>query len=101
MKVKIAVLLLLHRCLIFAPNVATEPVASELSTKDDTFLQNETKSTCPLEICTDLLLELGATKEKLQATETRLNALETSQQELMSRLANSEAQIEEIKMENQ
>ncbi|RXN03372.1 complement C3-like protein [Labeo rohita] len=64
--------------------------------------QNETKeSTCPLEICTDLLLELGTTKEKLQATETRLNALETSQQELMSRLANSEAQIEEIKMENQ
>ncbi|RXN12502.1 hypothetical protein ROHU_029542 [Labeo rohita] len=49
---------------------------------------------------TDLLQELGAAKKKLQATETRLNALETSQQKLMSRLANSEAQIEKVKMEN-
>uniref|UniRef100_A0A8C2EQ42 C1q domain-containing protein n=1 Tax=Cyprinus carpio TaxID=7962 RepID=A0A8C2EQ42_CYPCA len=35
------------------------------------FLQNEIKAlTCPLQICTDLLQELGATLEKLQATET-------------------------------
>uniref|UniRef100_A0A8C1WIR1 C1q domain-containing protein n=1 Tax=Cyprinus carpio TaxID=7962 RepID=A0A8C1WIR1_CYPCA len=35
--------------------------------KDDTFLQNEIKAlTCPLQICTDLLQELGATEEKLQ-----------------------------------
>ncbi|RXN37526.1 complement C1q subcomponent subunit B-like protein [Labeo rohita] len=81
---------------------ATEPVTSELSTKDDTFLHNETKElTCPLKIFTDLLQELGATKEKLQATETRLKALETSQQELMSKHANSEAQIDKIKMEKQ
>ncbi|RXN19770.1 GTPase IMAP family member 8-like protein [Labeo rohita] len=39
----------------------------------------------------NLLQELGATKEKLQATETRLKALETSQQELMSKHAISEA----------
>ncbi|XP_073690722.1 cerebellin-2-like [Garra rufa] len=102
MRSTIAVLLLLYKCLIFTQDGATEPVASELSTKDDTFLQNETKEpTCPLQICSDLLQELGATQEKLQATETRLNALEISQQELMSRLTNSETQIEEIKMENQ
>ncbi|XP_073689384.1 complement C1q tumor necrosis factor-related protein 3-like [Garra rufa] len=82
-----------------APNAAgfsaTEPVSSEF-----TILQNETKElTCPL--FTDLLQELGATKERLQATETRLNALEISQQELMSKLSNSEAQIEEIKMGKQ
>ncbi|XP_073700944.1 cerebellin-4-like [Garra rufa] len=106
MRLTIAVLLLPYKCLIFAPNatgfITAEPVASELSTKDDTFLQNKMEElTCPLKICTDLLQELGATKEILQATETRLNALEISQQELMSRLAHSEAQIEEIKMENQ
>ncbi|RXN03964.1 hypothetical protein ROHU_034288 [Labeo rohita] len=48
----------------------------------------------------DLLQELGATKEKLQSTETRLKALETSQQELMSKHANSKAQIDKIKKEN-
>lgn len=99
--------LLLYKCLVFAPNAAgltitTEPAASELSTKDDTSPQNEMKElTCPLTTCIDLLNELGATEEKLQATETRLKALEISQQELMSRLTDSEAQIEEIKMENQ
>ncbi|KAK7168506.1 hypothetical protein R3I93_004730 [Phoxinus phoxinus] len=63
--------------------------------------QDENKQvTCPLNICIDLLKELGALKEKLKATETQLKALD-SQQELMSRLANSEAKIEEIKMENQ
>ncbi|KAK2915782.1 hypothetical protein Q8A67_000156 [Cirrhinus molitorella] len=81
---------------------ATEPVASDLKTNDDVFLQNETKElTVPLKIFTDLLQEFGATKEKLQATETRLGALEISQQELKSRLANSEAQIERNKIENQ
>ncbi|KAI2646343.1 Complement C1q-like protein 2 [Labeo rohita] len=101
MRVTIAVLLLLYKCLIFAPNAATEPVSSELSTKDDNFLQNNIKElTSALQIFTDLLQELGAAKKKLQATETRLNALETSQQKLMSRLANSEAQIEKVKMEN-
>uniref|UniRef100_A0A8C1WHC0 C1q domain-containing protein n=1 Tax=Cyprinus carpio TaxID=7962 RepID=A0A8C1WHC0_CYPCA len=36
--------------------------------KYDTFLQNEIKAlTCPLQICTDLLQELGATEEKLQS----------------------------------
>lgn len=70
--------------------------------QDNTFLQNEIKAlTCPLQICTDLLQELGATEEKLRATETRLEALEISQQELMSRLANSEAQLEEIRQESQ
>ncbi|KAL1277445.1 hypothetical protein QQF64_024118 [Cirrhinus molitorella] len=81
---------------------ATEPVASDLKTNDDVFLQNETKElTVPLKIFTDLLQEFGATKEKLQATETRLNALEISQQQLKTRLANSEAQIERNKIENQ
>ncbi|RXN09857.1 complement C1q subcomponent subunit B-like protein [Labeo rohita] len=101
MRVTIAVLLLLYKCLIFAPNAATELVASELSTKDDNLLENKIKElTSALKIFTDLLQELGATKKKLQATEMRLNALETSQQPLMSRLANSEAQIDKIKMEN-
>lgn len=100
MSLTIAVPLHLYICLEFAPNatgltIATEPATSELSTEDDASLQNEIKQlTCPLTICTDLLKELGATK-------TRLKALEISQQELMSRLADSEAQIEEIKMERQ
>uniref|UniRef100_A0A673I4P6 C1q domain-containing protein n=1 Tax=Sinocyclocheilus rhinocerous TaxID=307959 RepID=A0A673I4P6_9TELE len=57
--------------------------------------------TCPFKkLCTDLLKELGASEEKLQATETRLKALENTVQEQMSRLAKSEAEIEKIQMEN-
>ncbi|ROJ08802.1 hypothetical protein DPX16_3112 [Anabarilius grahami] len=67
----IAVLLLLYKCLIFL-TIATEPAASE---------------TCPLKICSGLLKDVGA-------TETQLKALET-------RLANSEARIEEMKKEYQ
>ncbi|XP_058637794.1 cerebellin 8 [Onychostoma macrolepis] len=73
-----------------------------MTTKEGTFLQNEAQQqTCPFKkLCTDLLKELGASEEKLQATETRLKALENTVQELTSRLANSEAQIEKIQMEN-
>ncbi|XP_050961137.1 complement C1q tumor necrosis factor-related protein 3-like [Labeo rohita] len=56
---------------------------------------------CPFKnLFKDLLKDLGVSEEKLQATETRLNALENKMQEVLSRLANSEAQIEKIKMEN-
>ncbi len=54
----------------------------------------------PLKECTDLLKGLGASAEKLQATETQLRALENRVQELISGLANSEAQIAGIKTEN-
>ncbi|KAK2917069.1 hypothetical protein QQF64_025744 [Cirrhinus molitorella] len=71
MRLTIAALLLLCEYLIFAS--ATTGKDSEL--------------TCPLKICTDVLKELGATEKQLKALEIRL--------------ANSEAQIEEIKKENQ
>ncbi len=73
-----------------------------MTSKEETFLQNETQQqTCPFKkLCSDLLKELGVSEEKLQATETRLKSLENTVQELMSRLANSEAQIEKIKTEN-
>ncbi|MGD1441012.1 C1q-like domain-containing protein, partial [Vibrio harveyi] len=61
--------------------IATELSAYELSTKDE-----NKQLTCPLKICTDVLKELGATEKQLKALEIRL--------------ANSEAQIEEIKKEN-
>ncbi|KAK9964698.1 hypothetical protein ABG768_005847 [Culter alburnus] len=87
MRLTIAVLLLLYKCLISAPIAAdltniSEPVASELCTKDENKQLN-----CPLKICTDLLKEHGATENQLKALEIRL--------------ANSEAQIEEMKKETQ
>lgn len=90
MRSTIAVLLL-FKCLIFTPNAAgltitPEPDASGLSAQDE-----NKESTCPLNVCIDLLKKLGA-------LETRLRALEVSQ---LSRLADSEAQIEEVKMETQ
>ncbi|ROK15748.1 Complement C1q-like protein 2 [Anabarilius grahami] len=83
MRLTIAVLLLLYKCLIFAPIAAdltntSEPVTSELCTKDE-----NKQLTCPLKICTDLLKKLGATENQLKALEIRL--------------ANSEAQIKELK----
>lgn len=73
-----------------------------MTSKEGTFLQNETQQqTCPFKkLCLDLLKELGVSEEKLQATETRLKALENTVQELMCGLANTEAQIEKIQMEN-
>ncbi|XP_016380310.1 complement C1q-like protein 2 [Sinocyclocheilus rhinocerous] len=87
MRLTIAVLLLLYKCLIFDSaatglTIATELVTSELSTKDE-----NKQLTCPFKICTDILKDLGATEKQLKALEIRL--------------ANSEAQIEEIKKENQ
>ncbi|RXN07740.1 hypothetical protein ROHU_032174 [Labeo rohita] len=75
---------------------------SEMTSQEDTVLQNEAQQlTCPFKnLFKDLLKDLGVSEEKLQATETRLNALENKMQEVLSRLANSEAQIEKIKMEN-
>ncbi|XP_067224278.1 tripartite motif-containing protein 16-like [Chanodichthys erythropterus] len=114
MKFRVAVLLLLYKCLVFAPNVifATEPDISGL--------------TCPLKTCTDVLKELGATEKQLkdleirhaksedqneeikkekQDLEIRLakseNQTEEIKQDLEIRLAKSEAQIEEIKKEKQ
>ncbi|XP_052416700.1 cerebellin-2-like [Carassius gibelio] len=64
-------------------------------------MSNEEQLTCPFKkLCTDLLKELGTSDNNLQATETRLKALENSVQDLMSRLAKSEAEIEKIQMEN-
>ncbi|KAI2647430.1 Hibernation-associated plasma protein HP-20 [Labeo rohita] len=73
-----------------------------MTSQEDTVLQNEAQQlTCPFKnLFKDLLKDLGVSEEKLQATETRLNALENKMQEVLSRLANSEAQIEKIKMEN-
>uniref|UniRef100_A0A8C1U724 C1q domain-containing protein n=1 Tax=Cyprinus carpio TaxID=7962 RepID=A0A8C1U724_CYPCA len=86
MRITIAVLLLLYKCLIFSLaatglTMATELVTSELSTKDE-----NKQPTCPLKICTDLLKDLGATEKQLKALEIRL--------------ANSEDQIEKIKREH-
>lgn len=73
-----------------------------MSSQEGTFLQSEAQQlTCPFKkLCTDLLKELGASVENLQATDTRLKALENTVQELMSRLAKSEAEIEKTQMEN-
>ncbi|KAK7174084.1 hypothetical protein R3I93_001302 [Phoxinus phoxinus] len=72
MRSTIAVLLLLYKCLIF------ELVTSELSVSN--------QPACPLKICTDVLKDFGATDARLKALEIRL--------------ADSEAQIEEIKKES-
>ncbi len=73
-----------------------------MTSKEGTFLQNEAQRlTCPFEkLYKDLLNDLGASEEKLQATDTRLKALENTVQELMSRFANCEAELEKIQMEN-
>ncbi|KAK2914413.1 hypothetical protein Q8A67_002812 [Cirrhinus molitorella] len=72
-----------------------------MASQEGTSLQNEGQLTCPFKnLFKDLLKDLGVSEEKLQATETRLNALENKMQEVLSRLANSEAEIEKIKMEN-
>ncbi|XP_051962837.1 cerebellin-2-like [Xyrauchen texanus] len=106
MKAMLVVFVLLSRSPIFAQDTRglnfniTGPVVSE-SGKTDTSLQNEVKElTCPFNLCAALLKEQGATEEKLKATETRLVLLETSLQELMTRLAISEGQIEQLKIVN-
>ncbi|XP_048008937.1 stonustoxin subunit alpha-like isoform X2 [Megalobrama amblycephala] len=107
MKFRVAVLLLLYKCLVFAPNIifATESAVSGL--------------TCPLKTCTDVLKELGATEKQLKDLEIRLaksenqteeikkekqaqiEEIKKEKQDLEIRLAKSEAQIEEIKKEKQ
>ncbi|XP_067224354.1 tripartite motif-containing protein 16-like [Chanodichthys erythropterus] len=93
MKFRVAVLLLLYKCLVFAPNVifASESAVSGLP--------------CPLKTCTDVLKELGATEKQLKDLEIRHakseNQTEEIKQDLEIRLAKSEAQIEEIKNEKQ
>ncbi|XP_026114927.1 cerebellin-4-like [Carassius auratus] len=87
MRLTMAVLLLLYKCLIFSLaatglTMATEMVISELSAKHE-----DKQPTCPLKICTDVLKDLGATEKQLKDLEIRL--------------ANSEAQIEQIKKETQ
>ncbi|XP_051521676.1 complement C1q-like protein 2 [Myxocyprinus asiaticus] len=106
MKAMLIVFVLLSRSPIFAQDTRglnsniTEPVVSE-SGRTDTSLQNEVNGlTCPLNLCAALLKEQGTNEEKLKATETRLVALETSLQELMTRLAISEGQIEQLKRVN-
>ncbi|XP_067224319.1 tripartite motif-containing protein 16-like isoform X1 [Chanodichthys erythropterus] len=86
MKFRVAVLLLLYKCLVFAPNVifATEPAVSGL--------------TCPLKICTDVLKELGATEKQLKDLEIRLAKSEAQTEEIKKE---KQAQIEEIKKEKQ
>ncbi|KAF4116646.1 hypothetical protein G5714_004135 [Onychostoma macrolepis] len=74
MRLTIAVLLLLYKCLIFDSGLT-------IATDENTPL------TCPLKICTDVLKELGAAEKQLKALEIRLD--------------NSEARIEEIKKEYQ
>ncbi|XP_048009008.1 tripartite motif-containing protein 16-like isoform X2 [Megalobrama amblycephala] len=94
MKFRVAVLLLLYKCLVFAPNVifATESAVSGL--------------TCPLKTCTDVLKELGATEKQLKDLEIRhaksedqIEEIKKEKQDLEIRLAKSEAQIEEIKQD--
>ncbi|XP_067224490.1 stonustoxin subunit beta-like isoform X2 [Chanodichthys erythropterus] len=104
MKFRVAVLLLLYKCLVFAPNVifASESAVSGLP--------------CPLKTCTDVLKELGATEKQLKDLEIRLAKseaqieeikkekqaqIEEIKQDLEIRLVKSEAQIEEIKKEKQ
>ncbi|XP_048012839.1 tripartite motif-containing protein 16-like [Megalobrama amblycephala] len=93
MKFRVAVLLLLYKCLVFAPNVifATESAVSGLP--------------CPLKTCTDVLKELGATEKQLKDLEIRHAKSEAKteeiKQDLEIRLAKSEAQIEEIRKEKQ
>ncbi|KAL1279060.1 hypothetical protein QQF64_025733 [Cirrhinus molitorella] len=80
MRLTTAALLLLCENLIFASGTTADLETSELSTKDK-------QLTCPLKVCTDVLKELGAAEQQIKALEIRL--------------ANSEAQIAEIKKENQ
>ncbi|XP_048009022.1 tripartite motif-containing protein 16-like isoform X4 [Megalobrama amblycephala] len=107
MKFRVAVLLLLYKCLVFAPNVifATESAVSGL--------------TCPLKTCTDVLKELGATEKQLKDLEIRhaksedqieeikkekqdqIEEIKKEKQDLEIRLAKCEAQTEEIKKEKQ
>ncbi|XP_067224559.1 stonustoxin subunit alpha-like [Chanodichthys erythropterus] len=96
MKFRVAVLLLLYKCLVFAPNVifATESAVSGLP--------------CPLKTCTDVLKELGATEKQLKDLEIRLaksedqiEEIKKEKQDLEIRFAKCEAQTEEIKKEKQ
>ncbi|XP_051743323.1 stonustoxin subunit alpha-like isoform X2 [Ctenopharyngodon idella] len=63
MKLRVAVLLLLYKCLVFAPNVifATEPADSE--------------STCPLKICTDVLKQLQDLEIRLAKSEAEIEEI--------------------------
>ncbi|XP_067224395.1 tripartite motif-containing protein 16-like protein isoform X2 [Chanodichthys erythropterus] len=96
MKFRVAVLLLLYKCLVSVPNIifATESAVSGLP--------------CPLKTCTDVLKELGATEKQLKDLEIRhaksedqIEEIKKEKQNLEIRLAKSEAQIEEIKKEKQ
>ncbi|XP_067222560.1 stonustoxin subunit alpha-like [Chanodichthys erythropterus] len=97
MKFRVAVLLLLYKCLVFAPNVifASESAVSGLP--------------CPLKTCTDVLKELKDLEIRLAKREDQIEEIkkekqaqiEEIKQDLEIRLAKSEAQIEEIKKEKQ
>ncbi|XP_048037760.1 tripartite motif-containing protein 16-like [Megalobrama amblycephala] len=89
MKFRVAVLLLLYKCLVFAPNVifATESAVSGLP--------------CPLKTCTDVLKELKDLEIRLAKSEDQIEEIKKEKQDLEIRLAKCEAQIEEIKKEKQ
>ncbi|XP_067224651.1 tripartite motif-containing protein 16-like protein [Chanodichthys erythropterus] len=89
MKFRVAVLLLLYKCLVFAPNVifTSESAVSGL--------------TCPLKTCTDVLKELKDLEIRHAKSETQIEEIKKEKQDLEIRLATSEAQIEVIKKEKQ
>ncbi|XP_048037790.1 tripartite motif-containing protein 16-like protein [Megalobrama amblycephala] len=86
MKFRVAVLLLLYKCLVFASNV-TESAVSGLP--------------CPLKTCTDVLKELKDLEIRRAKTEAQIEEIKKEKQDLEIRLAKSEAQIEEFKKEKQ
>ncbi|XP_048036258.1 stonustoxin subunit alpha-like [Megalobrama amblycephala] len=73
MKFRVAVLLLLYKCLVFAPNVifATESDVSGL--------------TCPLKTCTDVLKELKDLEIRLAKSETQIEEIKKEKQDIVPR----------------
>ncbi|KAK9968927.1 hypothetical protein ABG768_027144, partial [Culter alburnus] len=68
MKFRVAVLLLLYKCLVFAPNIifATESAVSGL--------------TCPLKTCTDVLKELKDLEIRHAKSEDQIEEIKKEKQ---------------------